>query len=552
MKRSIFVCVVLLTIALPSRAQEQHQHGSALPPAASVLRSGLGSYHFEITTSNPEAQKFFDQGLTLVYGFNHGGAMRMFRRSAELDPAAPMPLWGLALALGPHINNSDVDPESEKLAAETIARAKELAAKTGTPRERALVDALALRYSTAESPDLRKLDLAYKDAMAAVLKNFPDDPDVRTLYAESLMDLRPWALWSIDGTPSDLTPEIVSTLESVLRTHPDHPGANHYYIHAVEASPHPEKALGAARRLDTLVPEAGHLVHMPAHIYMRTGDFDAAVKSNATAAAIDERFIQQTGAKVGLYPLMYYNHNVHFESAAAVMAGRYADAKRAADKLVSNVAPFITDMPMLEAFLPQSTFVQLRFNRWDDVLATNQPPAAQVVNTAFWRYARVLAYCAKKDVAAAEREQQAFRAAVAAIPRETPLGVQNNAGAVFDIAAAVADARIAAAKGDHASAIAHWSRAAEAQDRLTYDEPASWYYPVRESLGAALLQNNQAAEAERVFRKDLEQNPGNGRSLFGLWRSLEAQKKTADAAAIKQQFDSAWKSADVKLALEDL
>src|SRR5262249_43306582 len=218
------------------------------------------------------------QGLTLVYGFNHGGAMRMFRRAAELDPLAPMPLWGLALALGPHINNSNVDPESEKLAAETIARAKELAAKTGSPRERALVDALSVRYSTAESPDLRQLDHAYKDAMAAALKRFPDDPDVRTLYAESLMDLRPWALWSIDGTPSDLTPEVVSTLESVLRTHPDHPGANHCYIHAVEASPHPEKALGAARRLDTLVPEAGHLVHMPAHIYMRTGDFDAAVK----------------------------------------------------------------------------------------------------------------------------------------------------------------------------------------------------------------------------------------------------------------------------------
>jgi tetratricopeptide (TPR) repeat protein len=552
MKPAVLACAVLLTIVQPTYAQQTHQHGAAPPHAPATLRSGLGSYHFEITTSNPEAQKFFDQGLTLVYGFNHGGAMRMFRRAAELDPAAPMPLWGLALALGPHINNSDVDPESEKLAAETIAKAKELAARTGTPRERALIDALLVRYSSAPSPDLRQLDRAYKDAMAAALKKFPDDPDVRTLYAESLMDLRPWSLWSIDGTPSDLTPEIVSTLESVLRSHPDHPGANHYYVHAVEASPNPEKALAAAKRLDTLVPEAGHLVHMPAHIYMRTGDFDAAVNSNAKAAAIDERFIQQTGSKVGLYPLMYYNHNVHFESAAAVMAGRYADAKRAADKLVSNVAPFITEMPMLEAFLAQTTFVQLRFSRWNDVLATQAPPASQPVNTAFWHYARALAYAATKDVTSAEREQQAFRTAIGAIPRETPLGVLNNAGAVFDIATEVVDARIAGAKGDRTSAIAHWKRAADAQDRLAYDEPPSWYYPVRESLGAELLRNNLAAEAETVFRKDLERNPGNGRSLFGLWRSLEAQKKSADAAAVKQQFDAAWKSADVKLAIEEL
>jgi tetratricopeptide (TPR) repeat protein len=409
-----------------------------------------------------------------------------------------------------------------------------------------------VRYSAATSPDLRQLDRAYRDAMAAVAKRFPDDLDAQTLYAESLMDLRPWALWSIDGTPSDLTPEIVSTLESVLRRNPDHPGANHYYIHAVEASPHPEKALAAAKRLDTLVPEAGHLVHMPAHIYMRTGDFDSAVTSNARAAAIDERFIQQTGSKVGMYPLMYYNHNVHFESAAAVMAGRYGDAKQAADKLVSNLSPFIADMPMLEVLLPQSTFVMLRFNKWDDVLAAPAPPAAQAVNTTFWRYARALAYAAKKDVANAQSEQQAFRAAAGAIPRETPLGVLNNAGAIFDIATAVVDARIAAAKDDRASAIEHWQHAAEVQDRLAYDEPPSWYYPVRESLGAALLRNDQALEAERVFRKDLEQNPGNGRSLFGLWRSLEAQHKTADAASVKQQFEAAWKSADVRLALDDL
>jgi len=550
MKFAVFVCLVTSTFVHPSFAQT-HQHGGA-PSAPATLRPGLGSYHFEITTTNPDAQKFFDQGLTLVYGFNHGGAIRMFSRAAELDPAAPMPLWGVALALGPHINNPDIDPESEKRAAETIAKAKTLAQTAGTPRERALIDALVVRYSSAPSPDLRQLDRAYKDAMAGLAKRWPEDADVQTLYAESMMDLRPWTLWAIDGTPSDLTPEIVSTLEGVLRRTPDHPGANHYYIHAVEASPHPEKAVPAARRLETLVPEAGHLVHMPAHIYMRTGDFDSAVKSNAQAAAIDERFIQQTGSKVGLYPLMYYNHNVHFESAAAVMAGRYMDAKRAADKLVSNVSPFIAEMPMLEAFLSQPTFVLLRFDRWTDVLASPAPPTGQRVSTALYHYARALAYAATKDAASAGREQQAFREAVAGIPRDMPLGVLNNAGAIFDIASAVVDARVAAANGDRGSAIAHWKRAVEGQDRLAYDEPPSWYYPVRESLGAALLQDGQAAEAERVFRKDLELNPGNGRSLFGLWRSLETQNKSADAAAVRQQFDAAWKSADVKLTIDDL
>ena len=554
MRIPVLVCVIASTLVQTPHAQETHRHGAAAgsPQAPVTLRPGLGAYHDEITTTSPEAQKFFDQGLTLIYGFNHGGALRMFRRAAELDPAAAMPLWGIALALGPHINNPDVDADSEKLAAETIQHAKHLAATQGTPRERAYVDALAVRYSSAPKPDLRALDRAYKEAMAAVAKRFPDDLDAQTLYAESLMDLRPWALWSIDGTPSDLTPEIVSTLESVLRRNPDHPGANHYYIHAVEASPHPEKAVGSAKRLETLVPEAGHLVHMPAHIYMRTGDFDSAAKSNARAAAIDERFIQQTGSKVGLYPLMYYNHNVHFQSAAASMAGRYAEARRAADKLVANVSPYIVEMPMLEAFLPQATFVMVRFNKWSDVLAVEAPPPEQPVNTVVWHYGRAVEYAAKGDLASAEREQRAFSAGAGAVPRETPLGILNTAGVVFDIAAAVLDARLAAARGDRSAAIARWKNAVDTQDRLYYDEPPAWYYPTRESLGAALLLNDQAAEAELVFRKDLEVNPGNGRSLFGLWRSLEAQHKSGEAATAKQQFEAAWKTADVVLTLEEL
>ena len=549
MKHAARVCAVVIALGAVSQAQD-HQHGASAAKTPVTLRTGLGSYHHEITTTSREAQQFFDQGLTLVYGFNHGAAIRMFRRAAELDPSAPMPLWGIALALGPHINNPDVDPESEKEAAATIARAKTLAASSPA-RERAYIDALATRYSAADKPDLRQLDRAYSTAMEALAKQFPDDLDVQTLYAESLMDLRPWALWAIDGTPSDLTPTITSTLESVLRRDPNHPGANHYYIHAVEASPHPEKALPAAHKLDTLVPEAGHLVHMPAHIYMRTGDFDAAANSNARAAAIDERFIQQTGA-AGLYPLMYYNHNVHFESAAAAMAGRFAEAKRTADKLAANVAPYIADMPMLEPFLAQPVLVLARFGKSADVLALRAPDVNLHVATAMWHYARALAYAQNGDAAAATREREAMSEAMKPIPRDTPVGVLNTAGSIFDIATAVVDARIATARGDRATAVTRLQTAVEKQDQLAYDEPPAWYYPVRESLGGALLRNGQAADAEKVFRKDLEMNPGNGRSLFGLWKALEAQQKTADAEAVKKQFDAAWKKADVQLTVDQL
>ncbi len=551
----LVVCWLIAgTAARAQQAPAPHSHAQGAATTVTTLRTGLGNYHFAITTRSPQAQRFFDQGLTLVYGFNHGGAMRMFRKAAELDPAAAMPLWGLALALGPHINNPDVDPDSEKLAAETIKDAEGLAAKKGTARERAYITALSARYSAEPNPDLRKLDMAYKDAMSRLAKQYPKDPDAQTLYAESLMDLRPWALWSHEGEPSDVTPEVLALLEGVLKTMPNHPGANHYYIHAVEASPHPEKALVAARRLDTLVPGAGHLVHMPAHIYMRTGDFDKAAASNAAAAAIDERFIKQTGVKTGLYPVMYYNHNVHFESAASCMAGRYAEAKRTADKLVSNVSPYVADMPMLEGFIPQTIFVLLRFNKWDEILAMPEPQAQFHVTNVIWRYARTVAYAEKGDVTNAAAERQKFADAASQIPRDTPFGVLNTAGPVLDVATDVADARIAMAKGDKSGAIERWKAAVVAQDALRYDEPAVWYYPVRESLGAALLQNGQAAEAEQVFRDDLNssRNPGNGRSLFGLWRSLDAQGKKADAAKVKQQFDVAWKGADVQLKVEDL
>ena len=530
---------------------QSHQHGTASTPAPAALMNGLGSHHHAIATKSPEAQRFFNQGLTLLYGFNHGQAIKQFQRAAELDPAAPMPLWGIALAYGPNINDFEMDRERAKTADGYVQKARALTS-TAQPKERAYVEALAKRYSSDPAADLKKLQVDYKDAMAALAKAYPSDLDAQVLYAESLMDLRPWQLWTRDGQPADVTPEVIRVLESVLRRSPAHPGANHYYIHTMEASPTPDKALAAARRLERLVPAAGHLVHMPAHIYARTGQFVASANSNAAAAAVDERYMKGTNTRTGMYPLMYYNHNVHFESYAAAMAGQYARAQRSADKLTANVTPFIADMPMIEGFVPQQYYVGLRFARWDEILARPAPAASLQLTTAIWHYARGAAFAGKKDVAGARQEQALFLAAAGKIPPETPVGVLNTAGQMFAVATPLLAGRIAAAAGDGAAAIAQYQTAVAAEDRLAYDEPPTWYYPVRETLGAALLMAGKAAEAEQVFRDDLKYNPRNGRSLFGVWKALEAQGKTSEAARAGAEFRRVWSVADVPLRVEDL
>jgi tetratricopeptide (TPR) repeat protein len=330
-----------------------------------------------------------------------------------------------------------------------------------------------------------------------------------------------------------------------------HPGANHYYIHAVEASREPEKALPSAARLQTLVPMAGHLVHMPAHIQMRTGDYVAAEKSNAKAAEVDRAYIQATGA-TGMYPVMYYNHNVHFQSAAAAMAGRYAEAKKAADRLYADVLPVVSMDPMLEGFLVQPLVVAVRFRKWDDIRKTPDPGAALTTVRAFWLYARAVAAAESGDLAAAQMERAAFQAAVAAIPAERLYGPQNTVRGTLAVAGHDLDARIAQARKDRQAAIGSWKQAVAAEDLLAYDEPAAWQSPIRESLGAALLAAGQPAEAEKVFRADLERNPRNPRSLFGLAESLKAQGRSADAAWVQTQFEVAWKDADTQITVGDL
>ena len=545
--RSIVNALVLLLVSIiPAVGQEKTP--SAKPVDLSL--TAVGRQHHPIATKNEEAQLYFDQGITLTYGFNHEEAARAFQRAAELDPSSPMPLWGIALVVGPNYN-MDVDAQREKLGYETVQKAQKLAANA--PQiEQDYVAALVTRYSGDARPDYKKLSRDYAAAMKALSQKYPDDLDAATLYAESLMNLNPWKLWSRDGKPGENTEEIVRVLESVLARAPNHAGANHYYIHAVEASPSPERALPSAHRLDTLVPQAGHLVHMPAHIYERTGFYELAARNNEEAANVDRAYALKAEREGTMYDLMYHSHNEHFLAMASSMAGNYAQAKHAADALAARLMPHAKMMPMLDAFIMTPIWVDARFGKWDALLARPEPLKELPGTHALWRYSRAIAYAANGNVDAAEKERTLFAQEAAAFPPDAMLGEQNKANDVLGVASHVIQARVAAAKGQKEEAIAHWKKAVAIQDTLNYDEPADWYYPVRESLGAALLVAGKPVDAESAFREDLRQNPRNPRSLFGLKEALRAQEKEADSAFVETQFQEAWKDADTKLALAAL
>jgi tetratricopeptide (TPR) repeat protein len=521
--------------------------GSGASPA--TLVAGLGSLHHPVTTSRPEAQKFFDQGLTFVYAFNHPEAVRSFERAAQLDPQMSMAYWGIALALGSNIN-SEIDAEREKAAYGAVQKARALAAG-GPLHERRYVEALAKRYSLQLQADRKTLNLEYKNAMGELVRYYPDDLDAATLFAEAAMVLRPWRLWTADGRPEDGTLEIVTVLESVLRRDPNHIGAIHYYIHAVEASPHPEWALTYAQKLPGLVPAAGHLVHMPAHIYERLGDYRAAAQSNREAARADEALVKARGVEEPS-ALMYYSHNLHFLAVAESMAGRFSESLAAARKLEAHVAPHLKAMPAVEVFLPTSTLLLVRFRKWSDVLTLPKPEATLATPTAYWHFARGMAFASTGDPARAEQEHQSFLNAERGITEE----MAEAGGVMSDGARRVADqvlrARIAGAKGDAKTEIDVLRRGVEIEDALAYDEPPTWYLPTREALGGALLRSGQAAEAERVLRADLERNRRNGRSLFGLMGALTSQGRTYDATLVRQEFERAWQGADTQLRLEEL
>jgi pimeloyl-ACP methyl ester carboxylesterase/tetratricopeptide (TPR) repeat protein len=543
--KHLFLALLLL---FPVAAFAQHGHTPAKEPAPVTLTSGLGDIDHPVSTTNAEAQKFFNQGLAYVYAFNHEEAVRSFKQATQLDPQLAMGYWGMALALGSNYN-VQADGPSLLTAYSNLQKALELAPKASEP-ERDYINALAKRYSSDVQADQKKLAVDYKNAMGELAKRYPDDLDAATLYAESLMNLTPWKLWSLDGKPNADTLELVSVLEGVLRRNPNHTGANHYYIHAVEASNNAERALPSAARLGKIAPNAGHLVHMPSHIYIRTGDYVEAAQANVDAIVADREYIQKTGAQ-GLYTMMYYNHNIHFLASASALKGRFADSIKAARELEANVSPHLKAMPMLEMFRPYPIIALTRFNRWDDVLKEPKPDEALKITTGIWHFARGSAYVGTNQPANADAELKALQALIKTIPADAPLG-NNLAVNILKLADLELAGKIAFARGDKQAAFDLLNKAALAEDATSYNEPADWDLPVREVFGGLLLTSGEYVVAEKAFRDELKRHPRNGRALFGLSESLKQQGKQSSAQMVWREYEEAWKTADAKLTVADL
>jgi len=541
---SVLFCLLLCT---PAFAQDHSMHNPSRPV---TLVSGLGNLHHPVSTQNVEAQKFFDQGLRFIYAFNHDEAARSFQHAGELDPKLAMAFWGVAEAVGPNYNDPASD-ERFKQAHDAIQKALDLSA-SASPSEQAYIQALAKRFPGDPGADRRQAAEDYDNAMREVSRKYPDDLDAATLFAEAGMNLHPWGLWHTDGTPEVGTEEIIATLESVIRRDPNHLGAIHYYIHTVEASPNPERALAGANRLAALAPGAGHIVHMPAHVYIRTGDYAAAVKTNEEAAAVDRAYIKATGVQ-GIYPMMYYSHNLHFIAICSAMDGNYPEAKKNAEMLAAHVGPHVKEMPPLEGFMTIPMAVEIRFHKWEQILAMPKPDPEMKTATVFWHFGHGLALAGTGKVAEAEAEYKIVAGAEAATPPDVifNMPINNKAKDIMKIAEDVLGGDIALAKKDHAGAIEKFRDAVAIQDTLKYGEPPDWFFPVRESLGAALLINGDAPGAEKIFREDLDRNPRNPRSLFGLHEALKAQGRDHDAGFIQDEFRNSWKGGQ-ELKVEDL
>lgn len=519
--------------------------------AGAPLFEGMGDYHRPITTNDAGAQRYFDQGMVLAFGFNHAEAIRSFRAAQRLDPDCAMCFWGEALATGPNINVTSggraiMSPESRVAAHAAAQKALSLADRVA-PVERALIEAQAVRYDGSETSDRDPLDRAYAEAMRSVVQRFPDDDDAAAMYAEAWMNTMPWNYWSDDGQPRPETVEVIDALERIIARSPRHPLALHLYIHAVEASSDPGRAETAADTLLTLVPGSGHLVHMPAHTYWRVGRYHDAAEANVRAAAVDEQYIAQCNAQ-GFYPALYYPHNIHFLWAASSMEGRSAVAIDAARRVAANVRiEQMREFPTVEFFRTIPLLALTQFGRWDEILAEPMPDASLRYATAIARYARGVALARKGDLAAARRERDQL------VPlRDTTeiLFLDTNdypAVTLLQIADALLEGEIAMAAGSVDAAVGHFERAVALQDGLPYMEPPFWYYPTRQSLGAALLAAGRAGEAEAVYRRDLEDYPHNGWSMFGLAESLAAQGRTDEAAEVREMFAHVWARADVEL-----
>ncbi len=513
-------------------------------PVAPLLED-LGTLHHPITTNSERAQIFFDQGLRLTYAFNHAEAARAFREAARLDPDCAMAYWGLGLALGPNIN--DPMPHARELEAYAAVQ-KALALKSNaSENERAYIDALATRYYNKEDADRSTLDATYAKAMGGLAEKYPDDPDAGTLYAAAIMNTMPWDYWTADLNPKPDTEIVISMLESVIANHPDHPGAHHYYIHIIEPSTEPGRAVPSAERLANLMPGAGHLVHMPAHIYIRVGRYADASEANVRAIAADEAYIAQCQAQ-GLYPIGYYPHNIHFLWAAATAEGNSEVAIDSARKLADKVPRGdLTDFLSLQDFLVTPYYAFTRFGRWEEMLSEPPPPSDLVFTKGVWHYGRGVAFTATGQIDRAEHELSELSKLIGNSTLKELLINQSPARDILGIAAKTLSGELAAKKGEFEEAIRFLEEAAAIQDGLRYSEPSPWHQPVRQVLGAVLLEAGRPAEAETVYHKDLDWNLHNGWSLYGLLQAQRAQGKTTEAAETQEEFEDAWARADVAL-----
>ncbi len=502
----------------------------------------LGPHTFPVSTRNRDAQLFINQGVNLAYSFNHAEARRAFREAARLEPTLAIAYWGQALVLGPNIN-AMMESGEEPNALEMVKKAMSLKAGA-SPREQALIEALSKRY-TGDPQQRQVNDKAYADAMREVHRRFPDDLDVAMLYVESMMDLRPWGYWMRDGQPHEGTAEIVALTEQVIKRNPKHPGALHMYIHLMEAH-HPARAEAAADALLPLVPAAGHMVHMPGHIYQRVGRYSDAIRANELAIAADEDYITQCRAQ-GLYPMGYYPHNIHFLWFAATYDGQSAKAIESARKVAAKITDeALTAVPVLAGFRVVPYLALTRFGKFDDMLREPDPgPNAYIRGT--WLYARGLAFVAKNQLQEAEQELARLNEVLTDKALEGPLFSPNVMRNILAIGPEVLSGEIAAVRGQHDKAIAHLEKAVRLEDALVYTEPSEWHYPPRHALGAILLEAGRPAEAETVYWEDLRRNRENGWALAGLLQALKAQKKTGEAALVEARFKRAWQRADITL-----
>ena len=519
--------------------------------AGAPLFEGMGDYHMPITTAAPDAQRYFDQGMVLAFGFNHAESIRSFRAAQTLDPTCAMCFWGQALATGPNINVTSngkaiMAPAERASARAAIDQALALM-DDASPKEQDWIRALDQRYDGQADTPRDPLDRAWANALADMASRYPDDTTVASVYAEALMNTMPWDYWGPDGEAKSATQAVIASLEAVMDADPDHPLALHLYIHALEASSNAAKAEPAADRLVNLVPGSGHLVHMPSHIYFRVGRYQDSALANIRAAEVDEAYIAQCNAQ-GFYPALYYPHNIHFLWASATMQGQSALSLDSARRVVANVrVEQVEQFPTIQFFRTVPMLSLVRFARWEEILEEPEPYEPFTFARAIWHYGRGVAHAALGDLGAARVELAAIEGLEPEVD-EIFMGNVYPARDLLEIAKSLLRGEMAYRSGDAANAVLAFEAAVALQDALPYTEPPFWYYPTRQSLGAALLASNRLAEAQAVFEEDLEQYPMNGWSMFGLAEALKRQGDETGAEQMTARFKTVWQFADVSLA----